>query len=278
MPITHICSLHCDGCSAYSNYTLKYNVSIEQVEAWLSMWSKRINPKTFRMLGGEPFLHPQLPEIFLAVRRFFPNTHIAMCTNGMNLDKHPMMPRLLSLPNTSLHISIHSKEEKYVEKVKVAINTMNSWAKNHGVKISSGDNVSKWNRFYKGIGAEMMPYEDKDVKKSWEVCHSKHCINLVEGRLWKCPQVGNLGLVADKFNLHEKEAWKPYLAYKGIGLEATEDELVKFLSKGPEAVCGMCPANIENYEKDIYNVNFVQKGVHRMERPKPAPVQIAQAE
>ena len=56
------------------------------------------------------------------------------------------------------------------------------------------------------------------------------------------------------------------------------DELVKFLSKGPEAVCGMCPANIENYEKDIYNVNFVQKGIHRMERPKPAPAQIAQAE
>src|SRR5580692_11515145 len=81
MPITYICSLHCDGCSAYSNYNIKRTVPL--AEAWQSLKerSKRIEPGQFRILGGEPFLHPNLPEIILSVRQYWPAAHIQVCTN-----------------------------------------------------------------------------------------------------------------------------------------------------------------------------------------------------
>ena len=89
MPITHICSIHCDGCSAYSNYNIKQTVALSDVRLWLREWSRRIEPGQFRILGGEPFLHPNLPEIILSVRQFWPAAHIQICTNGHNLDRHP---------------------------------------------------------------------------------------------------------------------------------------------------------------------------------------------
>ena len=152
MPITHLCSLHCDGCSAYSNYNLKRTVPLTEARQWLKQWSVRIAPAHFRILGGEPLLHPNLPEILLSARQFWPATHIQVCTNGLNLDRHPTLPFLLALPNMSLSLSVHSRDEAYLAKINVAIATINCWVADFGVTAQLGDNIAKWNRFYKGIG------------------------------------------------------------------------------------------------------------------------------
>lgn len=57
--------------------------------------------------------------------------------------------------------------------------------------------------------------------------------------------------------------------YTGIGLESTDDELQRWLRAraGPEAVCEMCPSQLDNYEKDIYNVNYDLPDIDRFERP-----------
>jgi uncharacterized Fe-S cluster-containing radical SAM superfamily protein len=268
MPITHICSLHCDGCSAYSNYNLKKTVALADARQWMREWSTRVTPGHFRVLGGEPFLHPHLPEIMLSVRQFWPDCHIQVCTNGLNIDRHPMVPFILSQPNTSLSLSLHSRDEDYLIRINAAIATINTWVADFGVKAQLGDNIVKWNRFYQGIGRNMTPFEG-EAAASWKVCHSQHCCNLIENRLWKCPQIGNLHIVAEKFDLHENPLWTQYLAYQGIGPEATDDELRNWLRAraGPEAVCQMCPTQLENYEKDIYNVNYDLPDVFRYERP-----------
>jgi molybdenum cofactor biosynthesis enzyme MoaA len=91
-PITHICSLHCDGCSAYSNHNLKLTVLLAEARQWLKEWSVRIVPAHFRILGDEPFLHPNLPENIFSARQYWSATQIQVCTNGMNIDCHPTVP------------------------------------------------------------------------------------------------------------------------------------------------------------------------------------------
>ena len=49
----------------------------------------------------------------------------------------------------------------------------------------------------------------------------RHCMNLHNNKLWKCPPIAYLNLIADRFSLSGKECWKPYLSYEGIGLDAT---------------------------------------------------------
>ena len=276
MPITHICSLHCDGCSAYSNYNIKRTVPLDEARAWMRAWSARLTPGEVRVLGGEPFLHPHLPEIILAARQFWPTSHIQLCTNGLNLDRHPMVAPIMALPNMSIHLSIHSTDEAYQARLQKGLNTLARWMGEYGLKVQAGNNTVFWNRFYKGIGKSMQPFEGQPLQ-SWKVCHSKRCCNLLENRLWKCPQIGNLHLVADRFELHKNPAWAKYLAYPGIGLEATDEDLAAWLRarNGPESICDMCPTTLDHYEKDIYNINYTLPNITRvakgdLKKPEPA--------
>jgi hypothetical protein len=276
MPITHICSLHCDGCSAYSNYSIKRTVPLPEAREWLKAWSKRVAPVRFRILGGEPFLHPNLPEIILSARQFWPAAHIEIVTNGLNIDRHPTMPFILSLPAMSLHLSVHSRDEKYLAQIDAAMARINRWIADFGVTARAGDNISFWNRFYKGVGQYMEPFEG-DAVASWKVCHSRICCNLIENRLWKCPQIGNLHLVSERFGLEKNPRWAKWLEYKGIGLECTDDELQGWVRAraGPESVCELCPSHLEHYEKDIYNINFELPNASRCERPTNQPASAA---
>jgi len=264
-PIAHLCSLHCDGCSAYSNYGLSQKVSLEQAELWLKDWSGRINPNRFRILGGEPFLNEFLPEIVELSRTTFPDARIQVCTNGLNFDNHIGIEKTLIKNSTSLHLSVHARDDKYLDSINNSIETMLRWEKDYGLKITFGDNVKNWNRFYKGVGREMRPFDDGNPNQSYQVCHSWYCVNLVENKLWKCPQIANLHLVADKFKLNEVSEWKRYLGYKGLSVGCSDEELNKFVNRKAEAICSMCPSSLDNYEKDVRNVNFKLNNVEFFE-------------
>jgi hypothetical protein len=94
----------------------------------------------------------------------------------------------------------------------------------------------------------MMPYEDNNPRKSWEMCISKYAIQLHENKLWKCPALAYLPMQAEKYNLSEK--WNPYLKYKPLEVNCSDDELESFLNKEDECFCSMCPAkNVESFIK-----------------------------
>ena len=117
IPITHVCNLHCDGCCYYANYNIKAVVSAEELRTSVAAWAKRIQPRMVKILGGEPLAHRQLPEIFLSLRQLLPNSHIQVITNGLQLEKCPLLPYLLTSPNTSLSLSLHSNEPAYLAKL-----------------------------------------------------------------------------------------------------------------------------------------------------------------
>lgn len=70
------------------------------------------------------------------------------------------------------------------------------------------NNIAKRNRFHKGLGKHMLPYTDNDPVACWKVCRSQHCLNLIENRFWKCPQLRNLQFIEDRFGLADKPEWR----------------------------------------------------------------------
>src|SRR5262245_22831347 len=64
--VTNSCNLHCDGCANYSNYNLKETVDADDYAEIIRLWSAKVRPRIFRLLGGEPLAHPKLSKLILA--------------------------------------------------------------------------------------------------------------------------------------------------------------------------------------------------------------------
>ena len=249
--VTHACNFTCEGCSHYSNHGHTGNISLDDCEEWLYGWSKRVKPKTFTILGGEPTLNKDLPEIVYMVRAMFPDptTGIDVITNATGLHLQPRLPQMLVATGATLAVSIHSTEHpNYIKKFKRGYKLAKKWKHDLGVWVEFWDFTNKeWVRQYKGFGDRMMPYEDNNPRKSWEVCISKYAMQLHEGKLWKCPALAYLPMQAKKYNLSDK--WNPYLKYQSLDVDCTDEELEEFLNREDESFCSMCPANRDEYTK-----------------------------
>jgi|TARA_B100001094_G_scaffold132279_2_gene128148 hypothetical protein len=249
--VTHACNFTCEGCSHYSNHGHSGNLSLDDCEEWLYGWSRRIKPKTFTILGGEPTLNKNLPDIVYMVRAMFPDpsTGIDVITNATGLHLQPRLPQMLVATGATLAVSIHSTEHpNYIKKFKRGYKLAKKWKHDLGVWVEFWDFTNKeWVRQYKGFGDRMMPYEDNNPRKSWEVCISKYAMQLHEGKLWKCPALAYLPMQAEKYNLSDK--WNPYLKYQSLDVDCTDEELEEFLNREDESFCSMCPANRDVYTK-----------------------------
>src|SRR5262245_16722507 len=92
MHVVHSCNLSCESCSHYSNQGHKGMVSLDEAERWMQAWCGRLAPQNFVLLGGEPTIHPKLPEFLVLARRYWPNARLRLITNGFFLHRHPTLP------------------------------------------------------------------------------------------------------------------------------------------------------------------------------------------
>lgn len=257
MLVAFSCPLHCDGCQNYTNYSLKGLVELEDGSAQIRGWSARIKPKMFRLLGGEPLLHHQLGEYIRVAAEAWPQARRVVVTNGLLAERREdILPALLET-GTEMELSIHSNDPKYMERLRPAVTVLKRWA-GRGVTITICDSRD-FIRTYRGIGVNMRPF-NHDPAKAWSICTARTCLNIYQGRLWKCPTIAMLKAPLEKFGLTEHPDWKPHLAYGGLSPDSSDDELREFLSRGPESICSICPATRETYQKDVFNLDFKRQG------------------
>jgi len=242
--ITHSCNLTCEGCTHYMNQGHSGSISLETASEWMGYWSDKILPLRFTLMGGEPALHPDMTKFLYLAREKWPNSYIEIISNGFYLHKHPDLPKALKETKATLGVSLHSdSESKYFEKFSSVFKLIKEW-QNDNVPVELRPSAIHWIRQYKGFGDKMEPYEDNDPKKSWKYCVSKLCVQLHEGKLWKCPALAYLPMQAEKYNLSDK--WDPYLKYIPLDHNSSKEEIKKFFSRREESFCKMCPSK-EHY-------------------------------
>lgn len=78
------CNLSCKCCDHFSPIADKHFADIIQFEKDIARLAD-LNPEIFRidLLGGEPTLHPNLPEFFRISRYYFPIADIKVVSNGL---------------------------------------------------------------------------------------------------------------------------------------------------------------------------------------------------
>lgn len=256
--VTHTCNLTCEGCTHYMNQGHTGNLDLETATEWMWAWRRRIIPQRFTLMGGEPALHPDLTKFVYLSRKMWPNSYIEVISNGFFLHRHPDLCEALRKTRTVLGVSIHHESPEYDRRFASVYKLMREWMEK-GAEIEVRPSIQHWIRQYKGFGNTMEPYEDNDPKNSWKYCVSKLCVQLHEGKLWKCPALAYLPMQAEKYDLSEK--WDPYLKYVPLDQECDEKELRNFFTRKEESFCKMCP-NAEHYftpDSPLKPVNYWKK-------------------
>ena len=251
--ITHTCNLTCESCSDFTNHKLTGMLSLQDAEEWMSNWNKKLKPKKFLLLGGEPTLNKNLVEFLYLSRQMWRESSLILVSNGFFLHHHPDLGKALSHNDAELEISIHDTSKEYRNMIKSNLILCKEWMQNYNTKVNINPAYKKWRPIYKGYGSNIMPFEDNDQESSWKNCFMKdfddmeNCYQLHEGKIWKCPPITYLPLMSKKYNLSEK--WDPYLKYKPLDSNCSDEDLTEFFSRGAESICKMCPA------KKIYMEN-----------------------
>ncbi len=244
----HACNLTCESCSHFSNNGHKGFLDLKDAEAWMKSWHRRIVPGLFRILGGEPTLNPQLPELIELAAEHWPASRIGLTTNGFFLHRHPRLPFVLSRCNVALRLTIHHSSEEYLAKVRPIVALINGWRQSHFFEVAIEEAYERWTRRYHGFGAAVTPYQDEDPRGSWEHCPCKNCMQLFRGKLWKCSPIAYLRLQKETYpNL--SPAWDGYLGYQGLAPDCSDHQLAVFLQQREEDICRMCAAAPERFDK-----------------------------
>ncbi len=84
-PLTSHCNLNCQMCTVFSPIAEKSFLSLENFSRDLARMADLYGTENiwFRMVGGEPLLHPQITEMMLVARKLLPHALISITTNGL---------------------------------------------------------------------------------------------------------------------------------------------------------------------------------------------------
>ena len=130
--VAHACNLTCESCAHYSNQGHRGVVSVDDADAWMGAWSGRLAPQKFKLLGGEPTIHPDLPAFVPLVRKHWPATTINIATNGFFLHKHPELPAVLAADgHAELSLSVHHASPEYAARLQPVLDLLSAWQKKH---------------------------------------------------------------------------------------------------------------------------------------------------
>ncbi|MBE7462183.1 MAG: radical SAM protein [Planctomycetes bacterium] len=248
--VAHACNLACESCTHYSNQGHKGLVSLEEADVWMTPWSTRLKPKFFSLVGGEPTIHPKLCDWVRLARAQFPDSTLRLVTNGFFLDRHPDLgATLAAVGRAQLYISIHHNSPAYRQHVLANLKLAERWHAVYGVTVALYPSYTYWQRTYHGSGTAMEPFQDSNPRSSWEHCLSREARQLYEGMLWKCSPLAYLPLQHKHHPL--SAAWEPYLAYRPLAPDCSDEAIAEFLAREEEPTCAMCPAKPERIDLPV---------------------------
>lgn len=247
MHVTHACNLSCESCCHYSNHNHKGSIGALEAEVWMSAWRGRFTVNEFVLLGGEPTLNPELLHFFPLVRKYWPEAKLTVITNGFFLHRHPELPQALAdCGNAQIALSVHHDSPAYQARIQPVLDLIEKWRQDYGISIVVTASHRQWTRRYRGFGDALMPFEDNDARKSWEICRARDCKQLFDGKLWKCAPIAYLQLQKQKFKISNK--WDHYLAYRPLSPTSDDQALIEFIEREDESVCSMCSAKPRKFE------------------------------
>lgn len=170
------CTNSCVACSHMSPINPKRFVSIGTFRNSIRTAAKLLKAVKFALAGGEPLLHPELPELIAIAKASKVAPEIQVITNGVLLNR--MTDKFWNAPFDTLRIS------RYPEQVSdIQWKAWKKKTKRHNKRFFGGLSA----KFYKPLVPE--PSSPEETLEKFKNCPWKdHCTTLEGDMLYLCPQ------------------------------------------------------------------------------------------
>lgn len=180
MNVVDHCNLNCKGCAHFSNICDNNIVKLEEFKRDMELIANNFNVYNFRVLGGEPFLHPELKELLCILKEKLKGTRITIVTNGLLLDRADKeLLDYISKNDILLTLSLYEPTYEKIDKIKAILNEYN-------IKYLFNDDfyrpLEKIDKFQTRLTLE----KENDGLISSKKCTGRFCRFVRNGKITKC--------------------------------------------------------------------------------------------
>jgi hypothetical protein len=227
------CNLRCTACCNMSPYMAEHTLSVAHIEAMCRTMAEHLDVDVFKIMGGEPLLHPHISEVLRAIRATGISETVRLFTNGLLL--HTMDDEFWAALD-ELTISNYTSAP-----VKPALlDAARAKARAFDVVL----NVKPVAEFSEVMRGEREP-DPAAAQRTYDGCWLRHrCLVVRRGKFYMCTRAA----YADEFHrdlLHgaHPEDHAAALAGDGVALTTPElgEALVEYFNRAaPLVSCRFC--------------------------------------
>ncbi|HEX4382213.1 MAG TPA: radical SAM protein [Myxococcales bacterium] len=227
--VTEHCNLRCANCCNMSPLVPEKFLTVEETRALCERMSRVLIADVFKIMGGEPLLHPDIAGVLRAVRSTSIGDRVRLFTNGLLL---PSMPDAFWEALDELTISDYSSA-----KLKPAVlDLAQERSARHGFVL----NVKPVNEFSQVLAPS---YRDSGVQRTFERCWLRHrCLIVRQGRFYMCTKAAYMADFLEHA-AHDETPAGFDRSGDGIPVDAPDllDALTSYLNRAePLAACSYC--------------------------------------
>ena len=237
--LSYGCNLRCSFCGNMS----PLSCGIESKETLLQSieaWGQRFRPGCFALGGGEPLLHPDFMEIVAAACRSFPDSVIAVLTNGTLLTNFSDadLRQFAELQRVDFRIS--EKQNGDSSTVRQSAERLRSHAISHTVKTTHFKKLYEVDHIGSPIPSNSNP------AAAWANCYANDCRNIIGDTLTYCSRLALIrrSLANDELD----KRWYRANGHTPMTLANSQQEIVEYLHKGWYPECSLCPERLDDVQ------------------------------
>jgi sulfatase maturation enzyme AslB (radical SAM superfamily) len=226
------CNLNCKGCGHFSPLSKPHFVEVEAFKKDLLKFKQHISHITqLRLMGGEPFLHPEFIDFVKIARDIYSQSRIAVVTNGILLpeQKRKTLKTLKKL-NIEVHITAYPILEQQTDNY---IKILDSYRIKYEIEHTK--------TFFKHINLN----KEQDPYISISNCRKhNYCPALKDGMLYQCSGLANMPIFINYFNVQTQSLPTGLDIYNKL-IDA--EKILDFLDL-PDALCAHCFYGKESFD------------------------------
>lgn len=218
------CNLSCAGCCSLSPALPPRFTRPEDLARDLDLAKKTVAPRVFKLVGGEPLLHPEVVALARVARRSGVAPEVSLTTHGFLLER---APDALFDALDALTVSLYPRPALPED----AIAHITARARAHGVRLN-------WKRqdHFVTMDRAARCEDPEENRRVWDRCWLRERCHLVrDGYFYACTRPVHFGS-------YHGAAFDP--RGDGVPLEPTDSALPRVLAylsrPEPLAACALC--------------------------------------